>query len=189
MLRRLPALLLCLLTLSFTACDSDSDGDGGGNGGGGGGSTIGSASVTVSGAFTSSFSGNAAFGVNEDGSSFSLVLFEGNVTAGVPTGEFAGLGRSGDRPTEGVYQIGGSASAMVFSGAYGSDASAPTSGTFVVPSSGTLTITSSSGERVAGSFTFTGQAFTGTGGMLGTATVEGTFSAELAQNISVPTSP
>lgn len=183
MLRRLPALLLCFTLLPLTACDSDGDGDGDGNGGG----TIGNASVTVSGAFASSFSGNAVFGA--DGSSFSMAFFEGSVTAGVPTGEFAGLGRGGDRPGEGTFQIGGSASATMFSGFYGSDASAPTSGTFVVPSSGTLTISSSSSDRVAGSFTFTGQAFTGAGGMLGTATVEGTFSAEFADNIAVPTGP
>ncbi|MEP0548857.1 MAG: hypothetical protein ABJF88_18125 [Rhodothermales bacterium] len=176
-------LLLCFVLLPFAACDSNSDGDGNGNGNGNGGSTIGSSNVTVSGAFSDSFSGNAAFGVGEDGSSFSLALFEGNLTAGGTTsGGLVGIGRNEGRPGEGTFQITASGSAMDFAAAYISDFSNTTGGMFVGSATGTLTITSSTSGRVAGSFTFTGQAAS-TSGPLGEVTVQGTFTADLASTI------
>ncbi len=179
MLRRLPALLLCLLTLSFTACDSDNGGDGDGNGGG----TIGSANVTVSGAFSDSFSGNAAFGVGEDGNGFSLALFEGSLTTGGTTsGGLVAIGRTAGRPGEGMFPITASGSAMDFGAGYASDFSNTTGGMFVGSATGTLTITASSSDRVAGSFTFTGEAAS-ISGPLGEVTVSGTFSADLASTI------
>ena len=178
MLRSLATLLLCFILLPLAACDSDSDGDGDGNGG-----TIGSANVTVSGAFSDSFSGNAAFGVGEDGNGFSLALFEGRLTTGGTTsGGLVGIGRTAGRPGEGTFQITASGSAMDFAGAYASDFSNASGGTFVGSATGALTITSSSSERVAGSFTFTGQAAS-TSGPVGEVTVQGTFSADLASTI------
>lgn len=171
-------LLLCFALLPLTACDSDSDGDGDGNGGG----TIGNASVTVSGAFSDSFTGNAAFGVDEDGSGFSLALFEGSLTGGTTSGGLVAIGRTGSRPGEGTFQITASVAAMDFAAGYASDFSNATGGTFVGSATGTLTITSSSSERVAGSFTFTGQAAS-ISGPVGEVTVQGTFSADLASTI------
>jgi len=186
-MRRYSYLLFTLLfALTFTACDSgDGDGDGNGNGNGNGnGATIGSSSVTVSGGITDSFSGSAAFGVSEDGDGFSLALFEGGLpTSGTFSGAVVAIGRSGDRPEEGTYQFGVSGDA--FAGVYASMVSTtnPTGGMFVSSISGTLEITSSSSDEVAGSFSFTGQGLSGTGGQLGEVTVQGSFSADFASNI------
>ena len=172
-------LFTLLLVLPITACDSDGDGDGDGNGNG---TNIGSSSITVSGGVSSSFDGSAVFGVAEDGSSFSIGIFEGALpTAGNLNGELVAFGRSeGGRPATGTYSF--SPSDMDFAGGYVSDFANTTSGTFVPASSGTLRITSSSSDRVAGSFTFSGQAISG-GGPAGAVTVEGTFSAEFATNV------
>ncbi|MEP0548731.1 MAG: hypothetical protein ABJF88_17480 [Rhodothermales bacterium] len=173
-------LFTLLLVLPLAACDSDGDGDGDGDGNGNG-TNIGSSSVTVSGGFSSSFDGSAVFGVAEDGSSFSIGIFEGALpTSGNLNGELVAFGRNGDRPSPGTYSF--DPSDMDFTAAYVSDFANTTSGTFLGSSSGTLTITSSSSDRVAGSFTFTGQAISG-GGPVGAVTVAGTFSAEFATNV------
>lgn len=166
------------LLLPLAACDSDGDGDGDGNGNG---TNIGSSSVTISGGFSSSFDGSAVFGVADDGSSFSIGIFEGALpTSGNLNGDLVAFGRNGDRPSPGTYSF--APNDMDFAGGYVSDFANTTSGTFVAASSGTLTITSSSSDRVAGSFTFTGQAVSG-GGPVGAVTVAGTFSAEFATNV------
>ncbi len=174
-------LVTLFLLLPLAACDSN-DGDGDGDGGGGG--SIGSASITVSGGISSSFDGSAAFGVAEDGTSFSIGIFEGALpTSGNVTGELIGIGRNGDRPAVGTYAFNPTTTGADFVGAYISDVANPTSGSFVSSASGTLTITSSSSDRVAGSFSFSGQGLSGTGGPLGTVTVSGDFSAEFASNV------
>lgn len=175
--------LSLLLALTFTSCDSDDNGDGDGNGNGNGGTVVGDADVNVSGALDSSFSGSAVFGVDEDNTSFSLALFEGGfVTGTTPTGELVAIGRDGGRPDEGTYDLGVTDNQVTFVGAYVSSLSDPTGATFVSSESGTLTITSSSSDRVAGSFSFTGQAISGTGSV-GEVTVSGTFDADFASNI------
>ena len=177
--------LSLLLALTFTSCDSDDNGDGNGNGNGNGngGTVVGDADVNVSGALDSSFSGSAVFGVDEDNTSFSLALFEGGfVTGTTPTGELVAIGRDGGRPDVGTYDLGVTDNQVTFVGAYISSLSNPTGATFVSSESGTLTITSSSSDRIAGSFSFMGQAISGTG-TVGEATVSGTFDAEFASNI------
>lgn len=178
MLRRISPLLLCLVfAFTFVACDSGDDDDGG-NGGPG---SIGSSNVTVSGAFSDSFSGSAAFGVAEDGSSFSLAIFEGGFpTTGAFGGAVIGIGRDGGRPGEGTYPL--DASSSGFGAGYASDIGVTTGGTFVGNETGTLTITSSSSDRIVGSFTFTGPG-SSLSGPLGDATVEGSFSAEFVSDV------
>jgi len=175
-----------LLALTFTACDSDGDdGDGNGNGNG---STIGDAEVMVTGAISDSFSGSALFGVDDDGEGFGLALFEGNLVGGIPSGAIVSFGRQEGRPAEGIYSFGEDTGNMFFAGAYATDFSDITGATFVASESGTITITSSSSDRVAGSFTFTGQA-ANISGELGEATVSGTFDADFANTIPTGTFP
>src|SRR5690606_9144513 len=136
------------------ACDSDGDDDDNGNGNG----QIGNASVTVSGDIEATFSGgNAFFFVDDedDDLGFGIGLFSGAITN--PTaGQSVGFGRDGGRPAPGTYAIDAEDAGVEFTGGYvnyegtGGD---PTGATVVVAQTGTLTITSSSNDRVVGSFT------------------------------------
>lgn len=177
------ALFSLFLILSFAACDSADDGDGDGNGGG----VLGDANVTIDGDVEGSLSGSAVFGMDAPNNNFGIALFEGDFIA-TPTGEFVFIGYEGGRPGEGEYQISNDESDSVFVGVYTSDASNPTGGTLISAQNGTLTITSSSSDRVVGSFTFTGPVFSGTGTQ-GTATVAGSFDAELVEESDFPTAP
>jgi hypothetical protein len=185
-MRRFSTLLFSLLLIfTFTACDSDGDdGDGNGNGNG---NTVGDSEVMVSGAVTDSFSGGAIFGADDDGSDFGLALFEGNLaTGGLPSGAFVAFAREEGLPPEGTYALGEEDGDMVISGGYASDFSGIIGATIVASESGTITITSSSSDRIAGSFSFTGPA-ENSSGELGEATVSGTFDADLASTL--PTTP
>lgn len=176
----LHALLSLFLALSFTACDSAEED---------GGSVIGDADVTIRGDLEGSLSGSAVFGTDPDdpNDNFGIAIFEGEL-ATTPTGEFIVMSYDGGRPGEGTYQISSTSTESIFFGVYTTDASNPTGGSIVSATSGTLMITSSSSDRVAGSFTFTGPVFSGTGTQ-GTATVEGTFDAELVEESDFPTTP
>lgn len=181
-MRRYSYLLFSLfLALTFAACDSDGDGDSNGNGNGN--SDIGNANVTISGDVSGSFSGSAIFGADaEDGTGFTIVLFDQTITT-LATGQFVAMGTDGERPSPGQYDF-EAASGVSFGGGYfSSDGS--TTGTIVSAQSGTLTITSSSSDQVSGNFTFTGQAISN-GGVAGTATVSGSFTAELINEFNVP---
>lgn len=178
-------LLSLLLVLPFAACDSDGDDDGNGNGNG----DIGDADVTISGDVEGSFSGNAYFvdDSNED-VDFAIGLFSGSITT-PNTGQIVVLGLDGDRPDEGTYEIGADEDDTTLSGVYLDYTDGATSATLVIAQSGTLTISSSSSDRVVGTFTFTGQATSGGAGSLGTATVTGSFTAEFIEDVTVPTTP
>lgn len=178
--------LSLLLALTFTACDSDENGDGNGNGGGG---DVGNVSVTLSGGVDGSFSGNAFFVIDEDDEvDFAIGLFSGAIT-NPNAGEIVVLGRDGDRPGPGTYTIDAEASEANFFGAYVENLGNFASATLVSAQSGTLEITSSSSDEVSGTFSFTGQAFTGSGTQLGETTVSGQFTAEFIDQGNVPTIP
>lgn len=174
-------LFTLLLVLPIAACDSDGDGDGNGNGG-----NIGSATVTVTGDVQDSYSGSAFFTVDPDDTDidFGLALFDGAIaTAG--QGRFVAIGGEGDRPAAGTYPL--NTGTSVYGGAYANFTS-QTNFRSVVAESGTLTITTSSSTRLAGSISFTGSVVTQTG-TSGTASVEATFDAEFVDPDTAPTLP
>jgi hypothetical protein len=161
-------ILSLLFALTFTSCDSDEDGDG--NGGG----TVGEGQVTVTGDIDRSFSGSAVFGAYPEGG-FEIALFEGS-SAENPTGQFLTLGSDGGVPDEGTYDINDLGTGDTVFGVYQTDTSSSSGFISVFAESGTLTITSSSSDRLVGSFSFEGSLFS-ENGTQGTARVEGTFNA------------
>jgi hypothetical protein len=178
-------LFTLLLVLPLAACDSDSDGDGDGDGGGNG-PNIGSSTVTVTGDVQASYSGSAFFTVDPDDSDvdFGLALFEGAITT-AGQGRFVAIGGEGSRPAVGSYPL--DTGSSVYGGAY-ADFTDQTNFRSVVAESGTLTITSSSSDRIAGSISFTGSVVTQSG-IGGTASVEATFNAEFVDPDNAPTIP
>jgi len=157
----LPALLLGLaLTLSLTACDSSNDDDDDGGGGGGGGN-FGSYSATLGGDLSGSISGNAFFSVVTDedlpgGKAFVLWLIDGTLSGTTTTGEYIYFARYSDRPGTGSHPIGqdveeGGDVAVGYFNLQNQSA-----GVMLAGESGTLTLTTSSPDRVARPFTFTG---------------------------------
>jgi hypothetical protein len=183
-----------LLAFTFAACDSaDEDGNGDGNGNGNGGSLIGESNVTITGDIESSFSGSAIF-INSDDNDgdFTIALFEGTLDFEgtfeqftLPIDRVVGFAYEGDRPAEGDYQISSLPTESIFEGVYIHESDP---GSFALATSGTLTITSSSSDRLVGSFRFTGPVFTDTGTQ-DTATVEGTFDADLVEESDFTESP
>lgn len=159
----LPALLLSTaLVFSLAACDSNDDDD---NGGPGGGGNLGSYSATLGGDLSGSISGNAFFSVVDDedvpgGRAFVLVLFDGPVSEAGTSGRLLGFVRMGDRPGTGQYPIAAedpeTSNAVIASYL---DFRNEAAGVFFSGESGTFTVTTSSSNRVAGSFTFTGSGF------------------------------
>lgn len=197
-MRRLHSLLTLFfgaaLLLTLPACDSSSDGggdgggggNGGGNGGGGNGSSIGTVSVTVSGDYEESFSGSAFFTVDDD-DDFSLGLIGGTIFQ-TGTSQVVAFGRSGGRPANGDYSFGNDSGD--FDGGYTDLENTngnPLNATFIEAEDGTVTITSSSDDRVAGSFSFTGTVISATNPTgSGTATVMGTFTADFIDPDDAP---
>ena len=173
--------LACALAFSFTACDSNDDEDDD--------AVANVATGTISGDLSGSFSGNGYFGVvEEEGESeFDIVLFDGNLDAYTENGEFIAFGRgNASRPGEGTYSI-----EDVFSDddlpesdfiALYKSPGAPEGGStrYILSESGEIRITSSSADRLQGTYTFTGPSgslqdiFTGGAG---SATVRGSFVA------------
>ncbi len=102
--------------------------------------------------------------------------------AGTGPGHFISLGREGERPTPGTYAFGGFDREGVF-GFYTSieRTAFPNGGTTFAAESGTLTVESSSDERIAGRFEFRARSFGfGEGDEGGrTAIVRGAFDAEI----------
>jgi hypothetical protein len=193
-MRRYSYLFLSLLfAFTFTACDSDGDDD---NGNGNGNGTVGDASVTVSGDLTDSFSGNAFFLVDENNGEldFALVLSSGAITS-PNQGRFVALQREGDRPVPGTYTIDtDDGTEVTFNGGYLNFEESPgeiSGALFVSADSGTLEITSSSADRVVGTFTFTGQVvdLSNPTDTSRTATVQGQFEAQLVEEGDVPVIP
>lgn len=170
----------------FMGCDSDSteDGDGGGGGGGGPAPGPGEARVAISGAASGSFTGDAFFTTDFDdtGEGFAIVLFDGSV---VTLSDFVVFGNLGDRPAPGEYDISLFNPGGFFAYYFGFTSAEVSIGLFA--ESGTLTITSSSSERVVGAFSFTGPATDGDGMEIGAVTVSGSFSAVFVEDGEVPT--
>ncbi len=160
----LPALLLGLaLTLSLTACDSSDDDDDNGGGPGGGGN-LGSYSATLGGDLSGSISGNAFFSVVEDeevpgGRVFVLWLIDGPLSGTSATGEYVSFVRYSDRPGTGAHPIGQDLEDGDDTIAAYFNMQNQSAGVMFVSESGALTLTTSSSNRVAGSFTFTGTGF------------------------------
>lgn len=169
-------LLGSILVLSLSACDSGSDdGDNGGNG-----DNHFQASITVSGDTEDSFSGFAAFAEDDDGNGGFLIFIYENEFSLTPTGKIVAISHDTASPGEGTFSIDDDE----FSGTYASDLTNFT-GTFVTSESGQLTISSASSDRLTGSFSFTGE-LVQSSSILGTATVSGTFSAELLTAGEIP---
>ena len=177
-------VLACALAFSLTACDSNDDDN---DDDGGSGNT---ATGTISGDFSGSFSGNGYFGSDEE--EFDIVLFDGNLTAYTENGEYIIFGRDNQsRPGEGTYSIEdvfaddlpGSDFIAVYKGP-GSPEGASTR--YVFSESGEVRITSSSADRIVGTYTFTGPS-----GSLqdiisedtGSSTVSGSFTATRVNNL------
>ncbi|NNF03664.1 MAG: hypothetical protein HKN17_04275 [Rhodothermales bacterium] len=164
---------LCLafiLVTSFSACDSGNgdDGDDGGNGG-----NLFQANITISGDVQDSFSGFAAFAEDGDGDGgFIIFIYQGEFSV-VPSGRIVAVGHDTASPGQGTFTI----NEEDYYGAYASDLSSVTTGTFISGDSGQLNITSSSSDRLSGSFSFTGEVVQNAA-VQGTATVSGTFTAE-----------
>jgi hypothetical protein len=170
MMRRLlfNFLLGTVLVLSFSACDS------GGNDGGddGGENNVFTANITITGDVEDSFSGFAAFAEDGDGNGgFLIFIYQGEFSV-VPNGRIVAVGHDTASPSEGSFSINDDE----FYGTYASDLGS-VSGTYISSDSGTLTISSSSSDRLSGSFSFTGELVQNTS-VQGTATVSGTFTAD-----------
>jgi hypothetical protein len=123
----------------------------------------GSFTATVSGAASKSLSGQAGFLVTTN--FFSISLNNGAGTGSIQFSRLAGV------PAAGTYQL--DASAQQNSGAFAAIYSGGAQENYV-STAGSLTITSSSADRIKGTFSFTG-----TGGTSGSATVTvtGSFDA------------
>lgn len=164
MLRRLPTLLLCLLTFSFTACDSDSDGD---NGGGGGGGTPPSAGIeaTVDG---NDFRATVVATASRDDTSGTISI------SGTDGMQAIGLTIRG--VAEDTYEIN---TAEGTTGSVTRITSAGVSEAFstIVGGSGSIRITSISQTQVAGTFSFSATSSTSTGSI----DVTGGFNVNIIQ--------
>lgn len=125
--------------------------------------SVGNFTATVSGAASRSLSGQAGFLVTTN--LFSIALNNGSGNGSIQFSRLAGV------PAAGTYSL--DASAAQNSGAFAAIYSGGAQENYV-STSGSLTITSSSADRVKGSFNFTG-----TGGASGTAsvTITGSFDA------------
>ena len=139
----------------------------------------GSFQASVTGDLTLSLSGTAVFGLQEGGG-FVIAMEQGNV--GGSSAELVMIGRdSPDRPAPGTYEIvSGTCTTCTsedFSGLYLHQITALDLG-FYLSLSGTLTIDTSTGDRVTGSFSFTGTSFILSGDVTAEdVALEGTFSA------------
>lgn len=174
-------LLTLLLALGLTACDSDSDDDGGG-----GNNTFGSGNVSISGAVTASFSGDALYVAAQDvngTTGYVIYIVDGDFTAGQTTG-FRALYVGGEGTlTEGQTTLGEDAD----DGAAYYDGSSQSTFAGVSATSGTLTITSISDDEVRGSVTFSGIYFdTADPQQQGTAQVTASFTASRYTGGAVP---
>ena len=175
-------LLVLFLTLPIAACDSgsDDDDDGGGSG------NIGSATVTVTGGIQDSYNGSAFFSVDPDDGDidFVLAIFDGTITT-AGTGRLIAIGGMSDRPAVGEYPL--NTGTSLYGGAY-VDLTSQTNFVSVPATSGTLTIASSSSDRITGSLSFSGMSVSQTGSG-GTATVEATFDAQFVDPDTAPNIP
>jgi hypothetical protein len=163
--------LALLATLVLAACGGDNTGpDGDGNGDGNGAT---SSKVTVSGGVTATYEGTAGFAGaenTEDGTSFFAIA--GGEEAEESTNAFMFVRDNSARPGTGDYVIGDSdENENVFGGIV-------TTGDWLIGAeSGTLKITSSSSDRIKGTFSFTGTAISAENTDGVEVTVTGTFDA------------
>ena len=176
------AALACALAFSLTACDSNDDDD----------DVINNvATGTISGDFSGSFSGNGYFA--SDSEEFDILLFSGNLDAYTENGEFVFFGR-GNRsvPGEGTYSVedvlpillgGDDIPGSDFVAFYKGPGSPEGGSTrYIFSESGEVRITSSSADRIQGTYTFTGPS----GSILtptGSSTISGTFTASREENV------
>ena len=181
---------IALLALALTACDS------GGDNGDDNNQSPGSFSIVVAGDADLEIEGFAFFGEAEDPDTgedvFIIYLSESaNPSSAQATG--AWIGRNSGRPGTGTFtfvdgeldgEIPEDQFVLVMTVGAGSDESR----TFV-SNSGELTITSSSSNRIEGSFDVTGTGFQITGGVPGeelSVTIEGNFDALGSDDIDIP---
>ena len=163
-MKRAPLVLLgSLFVLSITACDSDDATPGEGDIG------AGSAEATVSGDYDASFSGNASFMTATIGqnASFEITLFN------LSSGQSVSVGGLGELPPPGTYPLRDFNQFLLAADYFETGSPSVSVGD---DGGGTLTITVSSSEQVAGSVSFSGEVVTG-GSVTGTAAVVAEFSA------------
>ncbi len=148
-----------ITALAFAACGDDGD-DCEGPTCPGGGDDLGSLSATVSGDVSDSFSGEGFFAMDEDEDTWGIYM--GGTDEDDSAVWFWG---NGGQPGTGTHTL-------TLEGETGGWYVNGETGDFYYAESGTLTITTSNGNRVAGSFDFTASDLGE-----GEVTVEGTFSA------------
>ncbi|MFN8652519.1 MAG: hypothetical protein U0133_11485 [Gemmatimonadales bacterium] len=169
------------VALVLTGCGGSSDGTGPGGGPGGGSAAF---EAQVTGDVQSQISGAATFGSGTDGNGNTLHMIQLSETGSAPGGliRFARTGAQGFGA--GTYPIVDAANGAPADGdveVFLTDSDGNQLTAMFVGSGGSLKVTSSSGSRLAGSFTFqaTGALFANPGNTLAI-TVTGTFAADQA---------
>lgn len=149
------SMFLLATAVVFSACGDDDD-----NGTGPGGNELGSMSATVTGDVSESFSGTAFYSGDEVDGWGIYMGGEDETDSGVWI-----VGQEGARPTTGTHQLSmdGDVGGFYWQGS---------SEVFYFAEGGTVHITTSNSDRVAGTFEFTGSDLEG-----GSVVVEGTFNA------------
>ncbi|MEO1630931.1 MAG: hypothetical protein AAFU38_09150 [Bacteroidota bacterium] len=185
--RFLPALLFaCLVAVGCDSTDPDDPAGGGGNGGGNGNAT---GTVQVGNDSATDIAGSA-YGVLASDGEFGIIIFDGAYelfgTAQVSAYTVLAQDSPSGIPARGTYSIGDSDGYL---GGYADiDGNDFLNATFIDAESGTLTVTSSSSDRIVGTYQFTGELFRGQSTQ-GTTTVSGSFDAPIFREDDFPDEP
>ena len=190
--RLLSAALIAMLALTTAACDS-TDGDDDND------QQLGTFNLEISGDAEASFDGFAFFGEAEDpetGDNVFVIYFSESENLGTQAARYAFIGRNAGRPGTGTFSVvaldqGGDdipEDEFVMIVSLGAT---PTSAISYLSNGGEISITSSSSNRLEGSFDInaTGLQFDGTETQELNVTVEGSFDAIGNDNVFVPFGP
>lgn len=191
-LKRLTSIAtIAFLALALTACDSGGDNDDDDNN-----QPPGSFAIVVTGDTDFELDGFAFFGEAEDpetGEDVFVIYFSENANPSSTQGTWAFVGRNSARPGTGTFtfvngELDDEIPAEQFVLVMNVGSGGAGSSTFV-SDSGELTITSSSSNRVEGSFDVTATGFQVTGGGAGeelSVSIEGSFDAIGSDDIGIP---
>lgn len=176
-MKKISLIFTLIISTIFLSCSSDDDNNSHGN------SELGSVTITLSGDLEGTRTGFADFHLQEVGSvhSWSLSFYDYNPQTFSSSLMIAGLGGV-SKPTPGTYEIGFAANdSNVFFGSFvnienNDFGNAVEYSTF--ESVGTLTIETSTDERVTGHFEYTAHTDDDMGNISGTINVSGSFDAK-----------